>query len=612
MALQDYHNTGDTASDISIRADSWSSMTFTAGCDYCITSVKVKLFKGVKADGLPEGNPGTVTVSICSVNDDNEPDEVLTSGTTDGDTLPTGWAAGYEWREIDLTSYLLAGDTTYAILIQALSGNNTNYIHWRLDKTEGYPDGNRVYTLNAGGTWYQSDYDMMFETWGELPPVYKAGDVIMGTDGNFYEALVDHTASVDSTPITGDDWKDYWRLAAMVAQTMVWLSETGDYEDFEAGVNDADSFSISIPTTDKIMWIESLNDLLVGTGGDEWIIETPFDVSITPTNHNIRQQSSYGSAAIQPVKANEEILFVDLVRRKLRALIYSKKIQKYIPVDLTVLAEHITSSGIVGIAHQRNPDSILWCWLKDGSLISVTYEPEQNVIAWATHPIDGIVQSVCVIPKADEDEIWLSIQRTINEADVVYIEKMMPRNFGTDLEDAFFVDCGITYEGAPTSTISGLGHLEGKTVKVLGDGVVFDDAVVASGQITTKLNGITTKVSKAQVGLGSQYKLEPMKPIVGEGISSSTASIVSVKEMGISLLNSAGVKYGASDSALYDIDLDDARWKNTSEIDGCFTGTVAVAIDSGYSLEAPLIISGDSPLPCCVRALIPKLEKTGR
>ena len=133
------------------------------------------------------------------------------------------------------------------------------------------------------------------------------------------------------------------------------------------------------------------------------------------------------------------------------------------------------------------------------------------------------------------------------------------------------------------------------------------DVVDSNGEII-----ISTAVSKAQVGLAYIPKLEPLKPVVETQMGTSAASIVKVPEMGISLLNSAGVKYGTSDDTLYDIDLDDIQWTNLSEITGLFTGTVSVAVDGGFSLEAPLIISSSSPLPLVVRAIIPRLDQTGR
>ena len=50
-----------------------------------------------------------------------------------------------------------------------------------------------------------------------------------------------------------------------------------------------------------------------------------------------------------------------------------------------------------------------------------------------------------------------------------YIVYMKPIYF-TDVEDAFYLDSGLTYDSTPTTTISGVDHLEGETVQVLADG----------------------------------------------------------------------------------------------------------------------------------------------
>ncbi len=66
-----------------------------------------------------------------------------------------------------------------------------------------------------------------------------------------------------------------------------------------------------------------------------------------------------------------------------------------------------------------------------------------------------------MIPGDPEDELWLVVRRTINSATVRYIERLKTFNYGTSLEDAFFMDSGLTYDGAAATAISGLGHLEG-------------------------------------------------------------------------------------------------------------------------------------------------------
>jgi len=415
------------------------------------------------------------------------------------------------------------------------------------------------------------------------------------------------------------------------ASNTIWLSETSDYENFEVGVKDADSFALTIPTTNTIRWIEGVQSLLVGTSGDEWRIgSNKLDTSLTPTNFAVKRQTRCGGANIQPIKINEAVLFVDYVGRKIRELVPKENdASQFIAPDMTALAEHITYSGITSIAIQRNPDTIIWATLADGSLVSMVYDREQNVVAWSKHPLrydeylywedellyyenepviyyghDVIAMSVCVIPAASEDEIWLSLGRIINGAEVTYLEKFASRTF-TDIEDAFFVDSGLTVTSATSTTsVTTLGHLIGETVYALADGVVQGPFKVdANGDIT-----LTTAAKKIQIGLPYRSKLQPMNPAVGQ----SQSAIVRVPEMGLSFVNSKNIKSGTEDYNLYDVDFTDSKWTNKASIAGLFTGTVMVAVDGGYSIENNIIISTDAPLPCTLLAMFPRQEQTSR
>lgn len=391
------------------------------------------------------------------------------------------------------------------------------------------------------------------------------------------------------------------------SQTL-WLSETGEFEDFEEGTNDSDSFSLVLPSTEGIRWVESLEALVVGTASGEWRIRaTSIDDALTPTNFNIRQQTAYGSTSVQAVKINEAVLFVDKFARKMREMVFRDERQKFVAPDLTALSENITTGGVTSIAYQRNPDSILWCTISNSPyLISMTYEREQNVVAWANHPIggSGIVESVAVIPGDSESEVWISVQRTINGSVVRYIEQLQPRDWGSDDEDAFFVDSGLTYDDTATLTLTGLDHLEGETVSVLGNGAVFTPVVVATGSIT-----LPETVTKAHVGLPFTYQLEPMRLDISTREGTTHGSIKKIAEAVISFFKTSNARYGDGTDT-YDI-----KWRKEEVFDSppdLFTGDKTVTFDGGFDTEDTFIISGSDPLPCTVRAIILRTDKTGR
>lgn len=461
------------------------------------------------------------------------------------------------------------------------------------------------------------------------------------------------------------DYSTVWQMGTTVTPAFlgsnitVWPSKTGDYENFKEGTKDDDSFSLVIPSQNEIRWLGALESLLLGTAGDEWKIgSNKLETPLTPTNFAVKQQSEHGSNQVQPMKINASLLFVNYVSRKLREMTYVDP--KYDSPDMTALAEHITYSGITSIARQKNPDSILWFTLGDGSLISMTYERDQNVIAWSKHPMtDAFVQSVCVVPEATEDAVYISVQRTLDGEQVyygdepvyygdepvyigigtvTYIEKMAPRVF-TELTDAHFIDCGISFETsgawvdepvlygteavyygtepvvysvfyttAATSTITGLDHLNGETVQVLGDGVALDNEVVSDGKITPHLNGVVTSVFKAHVGRQNTPMIQPMRIVLGD----SMGSITHVSELVISLLETGSLKYGKKTTEMIEADLTDPRWTNTCTKAGLFTGEIVVSMPGGFDVLNPIFISTDKPLPLTVRAIVPRIERTGR
>lgn len=275
----------------------------------------------------------------------------------------------------------------------------------------------------------------------------------------------------------------------------VWLSETDDFEDFEEGSNDADSFLLTM-SSDKmnaIRWLSALDALLLGTIGGEWRIRaTAIDEALTPNNFDERQQTSYGSKKIQPIPVGDAVLFIDFVGRKIRELTFNDEKQKYVAPDLSALAEHITLSGITSLDYQRNPDAIVWSTLDNGRLLSMSYERDQDVIAWAYHPLGGTsaqAESVAVIPGTTEDEIWISTSRTVDDDTTRQIEQLQPR-VDVDLEDAFFVDSGLIFDGGDPITITNVTQADPGVVTAASHGLSDGDQIYITGVVgMTELNG---------------------------------------------------------------------------------------------------------------------------
>jgi hypothetical protein len=207
----------------------------------------------------------------------------------------------------------------------------------------------------------------------------------------------------------------------------IWTSALDDFENFELGPNPDNSiqFTLAASEGNRINWMYSQADLLVGTSGDEWTIGSADTAqALSAANVQARRQSSYGSKYMRAALVNDVLLFVQRNGRKVRELVYELNKDGWIAPDLTLLAEHVTAGEIVEIAYQQQPDAILWCVRGDGQLIAMTYERDQKVVGWHRHVTDGTIESVATIYGINtEDEVWVVVRRVTDGFERRYIER---------------------------------------------------------------------------------------------------------------------------------------------------------------------------------------------
>jgi hypothetical protein len=172
----------------------------------------------------------------------------------------------------------------------------------------------------------------------------------------------------------------------------IFASESGLYEEFDVGSgNAADAFiyTIAANRVNVIRWLAPARDLIVGTVGGEFKVGRPTGEPLKPDNVQITQQTTYGGYTTQPIQIGNAVLFVQRQQKKVREFAYRFESDAYLAPDMTLLAEHITGKGIVDVDYAQEPDSIYWAVRKDGALLGLTYQREEDVIAWHRHIIGG-------------------------------------------------------------------------------------------------------------------------------------------------------------------------------------------------------------------------------
>lgn len=388
----------------------------------------------------------------------------------------------------------------------------------------------------------------------------------------------------------------------------VWLtrSATESNMTYSIPTQDDDSITARIVAREgnTIRHLVPLDDLLALTSGAVWKLSSTDSGAITPATFKARSQSYVGASNVQPVVTSDSVLYAQDRGSHIREVTYKWEAQRYAADDVSVLAPHLFDTfTITQLAYSKAPYQVLWATRSDGLLLGLTHQPEHEIKAWHQHDTQGLFKSVCAIPEGDEDGVYSIIEREINSDTVQYIERMHTRVV-SDIEDAFFVDCGLTYDGSATSTITGLWHLEGEEVAVLADGGTHPARTVSNGTITLEADA-----SVVHVGLGYNCDAQTM-PLSIEVAGFGQGVLKNVNEVWLRVQSSSGIKSGPSFTSLREY-AQRTSLDNYGDPPGRITGMVAMKIDPSWQQDGSVCIRQSDPLPLSIQSLTLDVERGG-
>lgn len=362
------------------------------------------------------------------------------------------------------------------------------YFPWEVNKLTGAglerrSDANVYYTA-AGGTT------------GTIKPTHKEGAKYDGSAGVLWEyrhsgygiVLITGVASgtaasgtvvsrLPSTTVTGPtnrwafaSWsaaKGYPSLVTFFRERLTlfrkasgWFSVAADFLNFASrdGAETLPDSAITIDITTSELndstWLVPAKKLLVGTVGAEFAVgELSINDVFGPGNVSASLQTKHGSRQVEPAIVNDSTLFIHKAGKRLRDLRYAFDSDGYQTADLQVLSTDIARGQVIQMCFQEEPDNVLWCACQNGTIIGFTFNREQDVVGWHSHPLppNTFVESLESIPSPDgtQDEVW-GIFRTIiggqTHRYVAYMEKDW-RPDEQDLSDCLYSDLGATFSG---------------------------------------------------------------------------------------------------------------------------------------------------------------------
>lgn len=390
---------------------------------------------------------------------------------------------------------------------------------------------------------------------------------------------------------------------------VLWATRTGTESNLTSSIpsRDADAMELRIASGqyNRIRHLAALSDLIAFTAGGEFRIYSEGAPAITPTSVSIKPQGYAGASNVQPVVTAGSILYVQAQGSRIRELSYSWEANAYRTVDVSIMAPHrFNGFTITDLTYGRAPDSICWAVRNDGVLLGLTYVPDQQVYGWHVHDTDGAFESVCAVPEGGEDVLYVVVRRKIGVNQLRYIERLRSRLF-TDPADAFFVDSGLTYDGPPVTMLSGLSHLEGKTVDILADGAVHPQRVVSGGSITLEY-----PASKVHVGLPITSDLRTL-PLALEGAQAAgQGTLKNVNKVHLRVSQSSIVKAGPDFTRLREYPV-----RNVNDPYGSppalRDGELTLSIDPGWNQDATVCVRQDLPLPLTVLSMTLEVQTGG-
>lgn len=418
--------------------------------------------------------------------------------------------------------------------------------------------------------------------------------------------------SVDGYPSCGTFYEDRLVCAGAPGNPEnVRASRTSSYEDFATGAEDDDGLDLTLSgrSVNTVRWLEPREYLICGTHSGEWKVG-PDDTGkpMTPTNRIAKLQTAFGCADIMPQTIESSTLFVQRAQRKIREFTWQYEKDGYVAPDMTLLAEHLTDGGVLAMAYQQEPLSVLFVVLQTGALLGMTYMREQDVIAWHRHPTAGKVEDVVTVPGIGEDEVWLLVKRTVGGSDARYIERMASL-FSDDAAtyaankgmNAFFVDCGVTYSGPETEVISGLAHLGGEAVAILGDGANYTEATVGDGQVA-----LPWPASVVHVGLPYRALIQTMRPEIETNEGTIQGRVKRVTDAVVRVHVTGPFQAGRDEDHLSPVTF------RTSDMPmdaapALYTGDMVSQTEGGIDRLGRIVIAQDNPMPLTVVAIIKKI-----
>jgi len=260
-----------------------------------------------------------------------------------------------------------------------------------------------------------------------------------------------------------------------------WASRAGDINDFNNG-GVADDLGISI--TSDAGSVSTFQNIYPGrhlqlyADSAEFYIPISESEPMTPTTAALRRTTSVGSVSGIPVfEVDGVVYFIQRGGESMRQFVFEDGEKAYSANIVSLFSSHlIRQPRDAAFKKSLSTEDGNYIWIvnkEDGSLAAFSLLRSELINAWSLQTTQGAFHHVAVL----DQTTYFHVERTIDGQLVDHIEF-----FNGDLK----FDAGViaTNLVAPVAVVTGLEHLEGESVGVIVDNILFENETVISGSIT--------------------------------------------------------------------------------------------------------------------------------
>ena len=397
----------------------------------------------------------------------------------------------------------------------------------------------------------------------------------------------------------------------------IWGSKVGQRSNFcrSSPLQDDDSLSVRIAQNQNHPvrhMVSVAAGLIVFTAAGEHRLVSADGAGgpLTPNSLEAIQDLYVGAAEVPPQVTGNAVVYTQARAKVVRDVQYDQAVEGLAGRDLTLFAGHLFEDyTVVGHDYQQNDHSIHWFVRSDGTLLGLTYIREQEIMGWHRHDtytasgtVQSVVESICVVPEDHEDVLYLIVKRTINGGTKRYIERLETRIITDFDSQAMFLDSSLSrVSGAPISTLTGLDHLEGQLIGVVGDGAYLGTFTVAAGQVA-----LGASYSKIHAGLLIEADLETLDLDLAESDVRDRKKRVGSVALLLQDSNRA-FHVGIDEASLTPYQPGEGEDPTSDE----FSGIVELPILTDHNFAGRVFLRQAVPLPLTILAAIPRVEIGG-